>query len=165
MDEAAAKDSIKSLIENDLIEKDLNEYIYIFNKYDPDRMVYADLTFYYDFGILSKVSVSLGHLERYVSGTKFVSECITKEEVNFAYELYQLKYGEPEEVCDECMMFWDDLKNIDILFSKGYKNAYTCDTSLYVMGAAIYYEIPQSELDKLEKKEKERAEKDELNSI
>lgn len=163
MDEAAARDSIRSLVANDLIQQDLNEFIYVFNEHDPDRKVHADFNVSYDYGVLVSITLSLGYLERYSSGGYFVGSCITKKEVSYVYDLYKLKYGDPDDECKDCINYWYIKDDLQIGFSKGYKNPKTC--SYLLMGAAIYYEIPESVLNKMKLNEELNEKSRELDNI
>lgn len=138
-----------SLLNAGIIYENQGKYYYDFKTY-ADKIVPSLLSFKVEREELKEITITLGHktygimplnMKSYCySNNEYFSECIEPMDAEAIYQIYHKKYGKPDEINSEGKYHWWKKSNhVDVRFSKGWKNEYTCDTTRYIMGAFILY--------------------------
>ena len=136
-----------SLLEAGTIYKHKKDYYYDF-KIDGVSEIPSRISWDIKNKKLNKIFITLGRKSfgelprNNATGitNDFFTECIDSINANLVYNNYKNKYGKPDELnSNGNYPCWKKFNHINVKFSKGYKNDYSCDSSRYIMGAFITY--------------------------
>ncbi len=135
--------NLDTLVNNKTIYSYGKDYYYDF-EISSSLKINSKLSYEFKDDALTEIGLWLGHrrlnLLSNPNETYAIDDCLEPKEIQSVFSLYKSKYGNPDGYHSEGYAFWKKSKNVEVRFSTGYKNQYTCDTTKYLMGSFIIYQ-------------------------